>query len=83
MVDGMSLSLERYMNLLTTRQRLVAANIANADTPGYKTRDLGFQSEFRNALDGGTSASIGKPACLQRMPYDSTSRRISSAANIE
>lgn len=52
MMDGMTLSLERYMDLLVTRQKLVASNIANADTPGHKTRDVDFQSEFRNALDG-------------------------------
>jgi len=40
------------MTLLADRQKLVAANIANADTPGYKTKDIDFQAEFRNALDG-------------------------------
>lgn len=49
----MTVSLERYMDLLAARQKLVASNIANADTPGYKTRDLDFQSEFRNALEAG------------------------------
>jgi len=39
------------MDLLSARQKLVASNIANADTPGYKTRDIDFQSEFRNAID--------------------------------
>ena len=34
------------MDLLSARQKLVAANIANADTPGYKTQDIDFQSEF-------------------------------------
>jgi len=39
------------MDLLSARQKLVASNIANVDTPGYKTRDIDFQSEFRNAMD--------------------------------
>lgn len=39
------------MDLLAARQKLVVSNIANADTPGYKTRDIDFQSEFRNAFD--------------------------------
>ncbi len=34
------------MDLLSTRQKLVASNIANVDTPGYKTRDIDFQFEF-------------------------------------
>jgi flagellar basal-body rod protein FlgB len=52
MLDRLSQSLERYMDVLTARQKLVASNIANADTPGYKTKDLDFQSEFRSALRG-------------------------------
>ena len=37
------------MDLLSARQKLVASNIANADTPGYRTQDIDFQSEFLNA----------------------------------
>ena len=37
------------MDLQSARQKLVASNIANADTPGYQTRDIDFQSEFLNA----------------------------------
>ena len=43
MLDPLSQSLEHYMDLLSARQKLVASNIANADTPGYKTRDIDFQ----------------------------------------
>ncbi len=52
MLDRIASSLERYMDLLSARQKLVASNIANADTPGYRTRDIDFQSEFRDALSG-------------------------------
>src|SRR5512140_2281771 len=50
MLDPLAGQLERYMDLLSARQRLVASNIANADTPGYHTRDIDFQSELQNAL---------------------------------
>jgi flagellar basal-body rod protein FlgB len=49
MLDRLAGQLERYLDLLSTRQRLVASNIANADTPGYVTRDIDFQSELRTA----------------------------------
>ena len=49
MLDRLAGQLERYMDLLSTRQRLVASNIANADTPGYRTQDVDFQTEFRTA----------------------------------
>ncbi|MDE3166716.1 MAG: flagellar biosynthesis protein FlgB [Acidobacteriota bacterium] len=37
------------MDLLSAREKLVASNIANADTPGYLTRDVDFQQEFQQA----------------------------------
>lgn len=37
------------MDLLSARQKLVASNIANADTPGYRTRDIDFQTELQSA----------------------------------
>jgi flagellar basal-body rod protein FlgB len=36
MLDRVSQQLEKYMDLVATRQKLVAANIANIDTPGYR-----------------------------------------------
>ena len=52
MLQPVAGQLERYMDLLSARQKLVASNIANADTPGYHTQDIDFQSEFRNAAGG-------------------------------
>lgn len=49
MLGRLAGQLERYMDLLSARQKLVASNIANADTPGYRTRDIDFQSEFQSA----------------------------------
>ena len=40
------------MNLLSTRQKLTASNIANADTPGYKTQDIDFRAEFAQQMQG-------------------------------
>ena len=60
MLDRLAGQLERYMDLLSTRQRLVASNIANADTPGYRTQDIDFQSEFQSAM-GGPPKTVGVP----------------------
>ena len=49
MLSRLSDTLERYMDLLSARQKVVASNIANADTPGYHTQDLDFDAEMRNA----------------------------------
>lgn len=42
--------LERYLDLTSTRHALVVSNMANVDTPGYRTRDIDFRSELRRAL---------------------------------
>jgi flagellar basal-body rod protein FlgB len=52
MLDGVTGNLERYMDLLSARQKLVAANIANADTPGYQTQDIDFQLEYMSLAKG-------------------------------
>lgn len=52
MLDPIAGRLEHYMDLLGMRQKLVASNIANADTPGYKTKDIDFQFEFMSQVEG-------------------------------
>jgi flagellar basal-body rod protein FlgB len=46
MLEELTRDYARYMDLLSTRQRLAASNIANADTPGYHTQDIDFQFEY-------------------------------------
>lgn len=58
MFQALATNYERYMTLLSERQKLVASNIANADTPGYRTQDIDFQSEFAKAMDGGEPSVI-------------------------
>lgn len=38
------------------RQELIAANIANADTPNYKARDIDFKAAIQNALSANVSS---------------------------
>jgi len=39
--------------LRSERQRMLASNIANADTPGYQARDMDFARALREATAGG------------------------------
>ena len=52
MLNGLTSNLERYMDLLSARQRLVASNIANADTPGSQAQDVDFQFEYASLITG-------------------------------
>jgi flagellar basal-body rod protein FlgB len=48
------------LELRSQRQRLLASNIANADTPGYVARDMDFAAALRDAtgsLPAGLAAS--------------------------
>ena len=45
MLGPQTLLLARYMDLLSVRQKVTGTNIANADTPGYRTRDIHFEME--------------------------------------
>jgi flagellar basal-body rod protein FlgB len=58
MLDPTTANLGRYMDLLSARQKLVTSNIANADTPGYKTQDIDFQFEFMSLAGGQAPQTI-------------------------
>ena len=40
------------LNLQAQRQQLLASNIANADTPNYKARDIDFREAPKGAVGG-------------------------------
>jgi len=51
-MPALTQSLEFHANALTLRaerQRLIASNIANADTPGFQARDMDFAASLRAA----------------------------------
>jgi flagellar basal-body rod protein FlgB len=45
------------LNLRALRQQIIASNIANADTPGYKARDIDFTKSLQDAVAGRVSAN--------------------------
>ncbi|MFH1987503.1 MAG: flagellar basal-body rod protein FlgB [Rhodocyclaceae bacterium] len=42
--------LSKALDLRTQRHQVLASNIANADTPNFKARDIDFKSAMQNAL---------------------------------
>jgi len=47
---------ETALSLRSQRQELLASNIANADTPNYKARDIDFASALQGAMAGGAKS---------------------------
>jgi flagellar basal-body rod protein FlgB len=49
---------QEALNLRAFRQKLLASNIANADTPGYKARDIDFAAALRELTSGGAPSVL-------------------------
>lgn len=50
-------SLEQALSTASLKQRVHSANIANVDTPNYKSKQVSFQSALNNALDNQSISS--------------------------
>jgi flagellar basal-body rod protein FlgB len=42
--------MQSFLDLSSTRQKLVAGNIANVATPGYKSKDIDFHGELKKIV---------------------------------
>lgn len=65
---------EQALMLRARRHEVLATNIANADTPGYRARDIDFQAALRQATEAAASgtpesAAVNEPALLYRNPW--------------
>ncbi len=47
--------LDKALEFHETRHRVIAENIANAETPGYRARRVEFDEELRQAFDEGVA----------------------------
>ncbi len=63
-------TLQSYLHLTAEREQLVASNMANVDTPGYRTKDFNFDATMREVMDGNVSVepSIRNVAGLPERP---------------
>jgi len=50
---GLADAIGSYLDLNTAQMKLTAANMANIDTPGYKSQGFDFEQAFTSALTGG------------------------------
>lgn len=62
MLDRLTANLDfqaQALSLRAERQRVLAGNIANADTPGFQARDFDFAKALSTAVSGTTPSSAG------------------------
>ena len=75
MLNKLDEALSFHQNALRVRgqrQELIAANIANADTPNYKARDIDFKAAMQSAMTG-TSNEALKTTKTSPLHLDGTS----------
>ena len=61
------------LRIRAQRQELIAANVANADTPNYKARDIDFGTALANALENNAPGTV--PAATEGVAPAMTSSR--------
>ncbi|MCW2776597.1 MAG: flgB [Frankiales bacterium] len=59
--DGVQSALERAMDGVALRQRVMSQNVANAMTPGYQAQKVEFEGALSDALRTGTSPADVTP----------------------
>jgi flagellar basal-body rod protein FlgB len=55
--SGMDDALGRYLDLTSQQMQVTASNMANVDTPGYKTQGFDFDNEFARQLNDNVGAA--------------------------
>lgn len=60
--------LENYLKLSASREQMISANMANIDTPGYRTRDIDLESEFNKVMRGAMHSSEDGAEPVQLTP---------------
>lgn len=52
---------EQALQVRARRAELLAANLSNADTPGYKARDIDFRSILKGEMQPGVQLTATRP----------------------
>jgi flagellar basal-body rod protein FlgB len=60
--SSLSNEIARYLDLNTREIQLTAANMANIDTPGYRSVGMDFEAEMRRVMTGSEAHAGGMEA---------------------
>ena len=64
--SGADSYLQAAMSGLAARQRTIANNIANVDTPNFKASEVRFEDALKSAVNRGQASSAGDQSSLNR-----------------
>ena len=68
----LSSAIGKYLDLTADQMKLTAGNMANIDTPGYKTQGFDFDEAFARALKGTSAPAVGDVDGLVARPDGNT-----------
>ncbi|MDP2307114.1 MAG: hypothetical protein Q8P18_13905 [Pseudomonadota bacterium] len=71
LIDGLTLGMERVLDLRSAQHLLTAGNLANADTPGYLAQEIPFDellSDVVRAAERGDQGPEGEVRSLEAPP---------------
>jgi flagellar basal-body rod protein FlgB len=77
--------LEQVVAFAQARHGVLAGNVANLDTPGYKTRDLSpalFEAKLKEAIDE-RARPVSGPAYPRSYGYDSAAGGVSDRRSLD
>ena len=60
------LDLGNFLSYLSQRQEVISSHIANADTPGYKTRDVEMPGSFSAEFQEARASVVDAPGLVTR-----------------
>lgn len=70
---SMTDALSRFLDVDVARYKLVSTNLANIDTPGYRTRDLDFREELERASQ---ESFAGENGLLRTTEFTPVARQV-------
>lgn len=65
--------LENSLDFATAKNKVIANNIANVDTPGYKAKNATFNTVLRDAINSGQIEA--KRTNPKHLPFDTETKR--------
>lgn len=72
-LDGVSVTLmNKDLDGLWTRQQEISDNIANVETPGYKSKTVSFEDQLKAVLSGNPGNSKEAAAAIQNVQPEVT-----------
>ena len=77
MIDSTGSALYAALSGLAARQRVIANNVANVETPGYIAGRVSFEDSLRAAISGGDPGATGVTTTRSAEPVNTNGNNVS------